>query len=85
MSRRDQIKMADEEVQAFLAEQKVVVVASNGRDGWPHLMPLWYVVRDGELWSWTYAKSQKVTQPRARRPRARSRSRPAPSTRSCAA
>ena len=23
-------------------------------------MPLWYVVRDGELWSWTYAKSQKV-------------------------
>jgi Pyridoxamine 5'-phosphate oxidase len=60
MSRRDQIKMTDEEVQAFLAEQKVVVVASNGRDAWPHLMPLWYVVRDGELWSWTYAKSQKV-------------------------
>ena len=26
----------------------------------PHLMPLWYVVRDGELWAWTYAKSQKV-------------------------
>jgi hypothetical protein len=23
-------------------------------------MPLWYVVRDGECWSWTYAKSQKV-------------------------
>ena len=23
-------------------------------------MPLWYVVRDGELWAWTYAKSQKV-------------------------
>ena len=23
-------------------------------------MPLWYVVRGGELWSWTYAKSQKV-------------------------
>ena len=28
--------------------------------GWPHLMPLWYVVRDGEIWAWTYAKSQKV-------------------------
>ena len=38
----------------------MVVCATNGRDGWPHLMPLWYVVRDGELWSWTYAKSQKV-------------------------
>ena len=32
----------------------------TGATGWPHLMPLWYVVRDGRLWSWTYAKSQKV-------------------------
>jgi hypothetical protein len=23
-------------------------------------MPLWYLVRDSELWAWTYAKSQKV-------------------------
>jgi hypothetical protein len=23
-------------------------------------MPLWYVVREGELWAWTFAKSQKV-------------------------
>ena len=23
-------------------------------------MPLWYVIRDQEIWSWTYAKSQKV-------------------------
>jgi hypothetical protein len=23
-------------------------------------MPLWYVVRDGELWAWTYAKAQKT-------------------------
>lgn len=60
MSRRDQIKMSDEEVAAFLDEQRVLVCATNGRNGWPHLMPLWYVVRGGELWSWTYAKSQKV-------------------------
>jgi PPOX class probable F420-dependent enzyme len=60
VSRRDQIKMTDEEAAAFLAEQRIVVCATNGRDGWPHLMPLWYVIRDGELWSWTYAKSQKV-------------------------
>jgi PPOX class probable F420-dependent enzyme len=60
VSRRDQIKMSDEEVAEFLGAHRVVVVATNGRDGWPHLMPLWYVVRDGELWGWTYAKSQKV-------------------------
>lgn len=52
--------MDEAEVAAFLDEQRVVVVATNGRDGWPHLMPLWYVVRDGRLWGWTYAKSQKV-------------------------
>ncbi len=52
--------MTEEEVAAFLDEQRVVVCATNGRDGFPHLMPLWYVVRDGELWAWTFAKSQKV-------------------------
>jgi nitroimidazol reductase NimA-like FMN-containing flavoprotein (pyridoxamine 5'-phosphate oxidase superfamily) len=60
VSRRSQITMTDEEVADFLAEQRTVICATNGRDGWPHLMPLWYVVRHGELWSWTYAKSQKV-------------------------
>jgi pyridoxamine 5'-phosphate oxidase-like protein len=60
MSRRDQIRMTEEEVAAFLDEQRTVICATNGRDGWPHLMPLWYVVRDGRLWSWTYAKSQKT-------------------------
>jgi PPOX class probable F420-dependent enzyme len=60
VSRRDQIQMTEAELAAFLDEQRKVIVATNGRDGWPHLMPLWYVVRDGELWAWTYARSQKV-------------------------
>ena len=60
MSRRDQIRMAPEEVASFLAEQRVVICATNGPQGWPHLMPLWYVMRGEEMWAWTYAKSQKV-------------------------
>jgi PPOX class probable F420-dependent enzyme len=60
VSRRDQIRMSDAEVQAFLDEERTVVCATNGRDGFPHLMPLWYVVRDGRIWAWTFAKSQKV-------------------------
>lgn len=65
-SKRDLIKFTDEEFAAFLAEQRTVVVASNGVRGWPHLMPLWYVLRptgpggSDELWAWTFAKSQKV-------------------------
>src|SRR4051794_28047282 len=60
MSRRDAIAMSPEEVRAFLEEERTLTCASLGRDGWPHLMPLWYVLRDGECWAWTYAKSQKV-------------------------
>jgi len=60
MSRRAAIAMSDAEVTAFLEQERVMTCATLGRDGWPHLMPLWYVVRDGELWAWTYAKSQKI-------------------------
>jgi hypothetical protein len=60
VSRREQIRMSDEEVAEFLETHRVATCATNGNDGWPHLMPLWYVLRDGDLWSWTYAKSQKV-------------------------
>jgi PPOX class probable F420-dependent enzyme len=60
MSRRDQITMTQDELSAFLDEQRTLICATNGARGWPHLMPLWFVVRDGEMWAWTYAKSQKV-------------------------
>ncbi len=48
------------EVAAILAESEVDTVATFGPRGWPHLMPLWFVVREERLWGWTYGKSQKV-------------------------
>lgn len=65
MSRRDQIKMSPQEVAAFLEQQRTVTCATIGPRGWPHLMPLWYVVREAaaggpEIWAWTYGASQKV-------------------------
>ena len=60
MSRRSQITMSAGEVETFLADQRVVICATAGPRGWPHLMPLWYTIRDDEIWTWTYAKSQKV-------------------------
>jgi PPOX class probable F420-dependent enzyme len=60
VSRRGQIVMTDEEALAYFAERKTVICATNGHDGFPHLMPLWYVLRGDTLWAWTYAKSQKV-------------------------
>jgi PPOX class probable F420-dependent enzyme len=60
MSRRDQITLTADEQLELLDEERVVVVTSIGPRGWPHSMPLWFTVRDGDLWCWTYAKSQKV-------------------------
>jgi PPOX class probable F420-dependent enzyme len=59
-SRRDQIRMSDEELRSFLAAHKVVSVATIGPRGRPHLVPLWYVPDGVELTGWTYAASQKA-------------------------
>lgn len=60
MSRREQIQMSEVEVAAFLEEERTVTCATLGPRGWPHLMPLWYVLRGPHIWAWTYAASQKV-------------------------
>ena len=59
-SKRDQIKMTDEEIRHFLVEQRIMQCVTVGPNGRPHLMPLWYLPGDGELRGWTYAKSQKA-------------------------
>ena len=60
MSRRDQIILTPAEQRELLETERIVVVSSIGPRGWPHSMPMWFTVRDGEIWVWTYAKSQKV-------------------------
>jgi PPOX class probable F420-dependent enzyme len=60
MSRRDQITLSDAEQLELLSNERIAVVSSLGPRGWPHSMPLWFVPRGGEVWIWTYAKSQKV-------------------------
>jgi PPOX class probable F420-dependent enzyme len=60
VNRREQIRMSDAELAAFLREERTVICATNGQDGFPHLMPLWYVVREADIWAWTFRKSQKV-------------------------
>jgi PPOX class probable F420-dependent enzyme len=58
--KRDQIKMSADQIVRFLDEQRVMSVSTIGRDGWPHVTALWYLMRDSEPWIYTYAKSQKV-------------------------
>jgi PPOX class probable F420-dependent enzyme len=58
--KREQIKLTEVEIADFMDEQRILNVSTVGRDGWPHMTALWYVMRDSEPWVWTYAKSQKV-------------------------
>jgi PPOX class probable F420-dependent enzyme len=60
MSRRDQIKLSDQDQHELLDRERIVVVSTLGPRGWPHSMPMWFVARDGDVWVWTYAKSQKA-------------------------
>ena len=59
-SRRSQITMSDSEIEAYLADQRVLNVATIGPSGHPHVVAMWYAYVDGELCFWTFAKSQKI-------------------------
>ncbi len=59
-SRRNNITMTDDEVTAYLEEQKVLNVATIGPSGHPHVVAMWFVVLDGRPAFWTFGKSQKV-------------------------
>jgi len=60
MSQRDRIRMDDAEVAAFLSAQRHMSVATLDPDGWPHLVAMWFVLRDGAVHFWTYGKSRKA-------------------------
>ncbi len=61
-SRRDLIRMSDDELRAFVRAHKTMTIVSNGRDGHPHPMPMWFAYDDdGTVRMTTFRKSQKVT------------------------
>ena len=60
-SRREIIELSADEIQDFLAEQKTLIIVSNGKDGYPHPVPMWFYVDDaGCLYCTTFSKAQKV-------------------------
>ena len=60
MSRRDQIRMSEAEVEHFLSGRRSMNVASFNHDSTIHLVAMWYAMLDGDPVFWTFAKSQKV-------------------------
>lgn len=53
--------MTEEELLSFLGDgQKTLQVSSNDRDGYPHIVPMWFLVEDGKVVFRSFSKSQKI-------------------------
>ena len=61
MSRRDKIRMTDDEIANYLREARTIILVSNGSNGYPHPMPMWFAVDDNNVVTMTtFRKSQKI-------------------------
>ncbi len=52
--------LSQTELDSFLSEPNIAVVATSGPAGKPHAMPIWYLWRDGKVLFHTGAESKKV-------------------------
>jgi nitroimidazol reductase NimA-like FMN-containing flavoprotein (pyridoxamine 5'-phosphate oxidase superfamily) len=60
VKQRDQVAMTPGQAAELLAAGRKVQLATNGSDGFPHLVTMYYVMTDGLITFWTYRKSQKA-------------------------
>ena len=60
MKQRDRVAMTGEEIEAFLAANRKVQIATINSDGTPHLVAMYYVMLGGRIAFWTYRTSQKA-------------------------
>lgn len=61
MSRRDQIRMTEDELKAYLDGAQTMIITTIGKDGVPHPMPMWFGIEDdGAVVMTTFTKSQKI-------------------------
>ena len=60
-SRRELIRMSEQEVRDFLRASRTMMINSIGPGGYPHPMPMWFAVDDdGTVRMTTFRKSQKI-------------------------
>ena len=54
------LAMTDEELDAFLTEERVVRLATLDDDGWPAVVPVWFVWHQGALWVWNLTRAKRT-------------------------
>jgi PPOX class probable F420-dependent enzyme len=60
MNRRRQIQLSPDEQTAFLREQRKAALATLDQHGFPHVVAMNYLAKDGAFYMTSYGKAQKV-------------------------
>ncbi len=60
MNRRNQIDMTPEELTAYLDEARNMALCTVGKDGYPHVVAMSYMAKDGIIYMSSFKKAQKV-------------------------
>jgi len=60
MNRRRQIRLTPGEQAAFLRERRKAALATIGKDGFPHVVAMNFLAKDGAFYMTSYGKAQKV-------------------------
>ena len=60
MNRRRQIQLSPDEQAAFLREHRKAALATIGKDGFPHVVAMNFLAKDGAFYMTSYGKAQKV-------------------------
>ena len=56
---RAQLRLSAEELDTFLGAARTLRLATVGDDGVPHVVPLWFVWRDGAVWLNSLKRSRR--------------------------
>jgi nitroimidazol reductase NimA-like FMN-containing flavoprotein (pyridoxamine 5'-phosphate oxidase superfamily) len=54
------LTMSTEELDAFLGDERVLRLATVDADGWPAVVPVWFVWHEGALWVWNLTRAKRT-------------------------
>lgn len=54
------LAMSPQERDAYLAEERVLRLATIDEDGWPAVVPVWFVWFEGAFWVWNLTRAKRT-------------------------
>ena len=54
------LSMSREELDTFLGEERVLRLATLDDDGWPAVVPVWFVWHEGLIWIWNLNRAKRT-------------------------